>query len=68
MLHPKNLQQQVQAQQMMGLEEDPADPFTPPKLKNDGWKTSFLLGRPVFRGYVELREGKGFGHFSGANC
>ena len=23
-------------------------------LKNDGWKTSFLLGRPIFRGYVEF--------------
>jgi len=28
----------------------------PPKfnslpLKNDGWKTTFLLGRPIFRGY-----------------
>ena len=22
----------------------------------DGWKTSFLLGRPIFRGYVSLRE------------
>ena len=26
-------------------------------LKNGGWKTSFLLGRPIFRGYVKLREG-----------
>ncbi len=25
-------------------------------LKNDGWKTSFLLGRPMFKGYVSLRE------------
>ena len=27
-------------------------------LKNDGWKTSFLLGWPVFRCYVSFREGK----------
>ena len=26
-------------------------------LKMDGWKTSFLLGRPIFRGYVSFREG-----------
>ena len=26
-------------------------------LKIDGWKTSFLLGRPDFRGYVSFREG-----------
>ena len=25
-------------------------------LKMDGWKTSFLLGRPIFRGYVSFRE------------
>ena len=23
----------------------------------DGWKTSFLLGRPIFRCYVSFREG-----------
>ena len=23
----------------------------------DGWNTTFLLGRPVFRGYVSFREG-----------
>ena len=23
----------------------------------DGWNTSFLLGRPIFRGYVSFREG-----------
>ena len=28
--------------------------------ENCGWKTSFLLGRPIFRGYVKLREGKLF--------
>ena len=28
-------------------------------LKMDGWKTSFLLGRPIFRCYVSFREGKG---------
>ena len=26
-------------------------------LKMDGWKTSFLLGRPIFRCYVSFREG-----------
>ena len=24
----------------------------------DGWNTRFLLGRPIFRGYVSSREGK----------
>ena len=28
-------------------------------LKMDGWNTTFLLGRPIFRGYVSFREGKG---------
>ena len=28
----------------------------------DGWNTSFLLGRPIFRGYVSFREGNSF-HF-----
>ena len=23
----------------------------------DGWNTAFLLGRPIFRGYVSFREG-----------
>ena len=23
----------------------------------DGWKMNFLLGRPIFRGYVSFREG-----------
>ena len=27
-------------------------------LKMDGWKTVFLLGRSIFRGYVSFREGK----------
>ena len=26
-------------------------------LKMDGWKTTFLLGRPIFRCYVSFREG-----------
>ena len=26
----------------------------------DGWKISFLLGRPIFRGYVKLRGGSIF--------
>ncbi len=25
-------------------------------LKMDGWNTSFLLGWPIFRGYVSFRE------------
>ncbi len=29
--------------------------FSP--LKMDGWNTIFLLGRPIFRGYVSFREG-----------
>ncbi len=24
----------------------------------DGWNTTFLLGRPIFRSYVSFREGK----------
>ena len=27
-------------------------------LKMDGWNTTFLLGRPIFRGYVSFREGR----------
>ena len=27
----------------------------------EDWKTSFLLGWPIFRGYVKLREGTGKG-------
>ena len=30
--------------------------FAPPKM--DGWNTSFLLGRPIFRGYICFREGR----------
>ena len=26
-------------------------------LKMDGWNTTFLLGRPIFRGHVSFREG-----------
>ena len=26
-------------------------------LQMDGWNTSFLLGRTIFRGYVSFREG-----------
>jgi len=33
------------------------DGSTPPKfniaLKNDGWKTRFLLGRPIFGDYIK---------------
>ncbi len=28
----------------------------------DGWNTTFLLGRPIFRGYVSFREGNFHGH------
>ena len=27
-------------------------------LKMDGWNTTFLLGWPIFRGYVSFREGR----------
>ena len=27
-------------------------------LKNGAWNTTFLLGRPIFRGYVSFREGE----------
>ena len=33
-------------------------------LKMDGWNTTFLLGRPIFRGYVSFREGSVFVFFS----
>ena len=26
-------------------------------LQMDGWNTTFLLGKPIFRGYVSFREG-----------
>ena len=29
--------------------------YKPPKM--DGWNTTFLLERPIFRGYVSFREG-----------
>ena len=32
-------------------------PLTFSHLKMDGWNTTFLLGRPTFRGYVSFREG-----------
>ena len=31
--------------------------FNSSPLKMDGWKMSFLLGFPIFRGYVKLRGG-----------
>ena len=34
-------------------------------LKMDSWKMNFLLGRPIFRGYVSFREGSFFVFFSG---
>ena len=33
--------------------------FNSSPLKNDGWKTTFLLGWYIFRGYVKLPGGKG---------
>ena len=33
--------------------------FSP--LKMDGWNTTFLLGWPIFKGYVSFREGMGNG-------
>ena len=35
----------------------PPSKFNSSPLKNDGWKTTFLLGRPIFRGNVKLRGG-----------
>ncbi len=32
--------------------------LTAKTLKMDGWKTTFLLGRPIFTCYVSFREGK----------
>ena len=32
-------------------------------LKMDGWNTSFLLGWPIFKGYVSFREGTIETHF-----
>ena len=29
----------------------------PENLKMDAWKTTFILGRPIFRGYVSFRGG-----------
>ena len=35
--------------------------YTPEiSLKNDGWKMSFLLGLPIFRGYVKFQGCMGF--------
>jgi len=31
-------------------------------MKMDGWNTSFLLGRPIFRCYFSFREGKSLQH------
>ena len=42
----------------MGSKKDiPSLKLTWP-LKIDGWNTTFLLGRPIFRGHVRFREGK----------
>ena len=32
-----------------------AEKFNSSPLKNDGWKMSFLLGLPIFRGYVKFQ-------------
>ncbi len=32
----------------------------------DGWNTTFLLGRPIFRGYVSLPEGTQTGNLCSA--
>ncbi len=37
-------------------------------LKMDGWNNTFLLGRPIFRGYVSFREGRLFIRFQGPDC
>ena len=34
-------------------------------LKMDGWNTTLLLGRPIFRCYVSFREGK-FSNYHGS--
>jgi len=39
------------------MESFPSLKLTLP-LKMDGWNTTFLLRRPIFRGYVSFREGK----------
>ena len=39
------------------LEKLPSLKLTFSNLKMDGWNTSFLLGRPICRGYVSFREG-----------
>ena len=58
----------------LGLEPPTTLPETNIPLKMDGWNTTFLLGRPIFRGYVSFREcsffwgwgGRGNGVFSTA--
>ena len=45
--------------------EIPSRSLTQP-LKNDGWKTSVLLGWYIFRGYVKLPAGRRFYEFYGA--
>ncbi len=43
----------------LGVWELPSLKLTWP-LKMDGWNTSFLLGWPIFRGYVSFRGCRGF--------
>ena len=48
-----NLNQNLQGfMQVFTLPETKRSP-----LKMDGWNTTFLLGRPIFRGYVSFTEG-----------
>ena len=37
-------------------------------LEMDGWNTIFLLGRPIFRGYVSFREGNLLEKLLAKNC
>ena len=68
MIESQRLSQNFENQGMIvDYGQGPVATHTPPKfnsspLKNDGWKTTFLLGRQLFGGYVELREGIFFSH------
>ena len=50
----------------MAWDGDTLPKFNSSPLKNDGWKTSVLLGWYIFRGYVELPAGRRFYKFDGA--
>ena len=51
-------QEQNTLQCFFKIKEDTLPETNSGHLKMDDWKTSFLLGRPIFRGYVSFREGK----------